>query len=171
MTKPTLFLFVGYPGAGKTTAARVISAATGGTHLWADNVRWDIFKQPQHSLAESTELYDLLNKRTAELLREGQCVIFDTNFNHRADRDTLRKIAAENGARTVLIWLTTPLDLAHERAVHSDTTRNGYTVNMTHDTFEQIVQKLEEPSAEEYPLKFDGTDLDIEKLKAAVRQE
>lgn len=166
MVKPQLFLFVGYPGAGKTTAARVLEETTGATHLWADNVRWKMFKQPNHSTTESRELYEHLNDRTAELLRSGKSVIFDTNFNFRADRDYLRHIAAENGAETVLIWLTTPLALAHDRAAHSDTTRNGYTINMTHVMFENIVSKLEEPSDDENPTKYDGTKLDVAALKA-----
>lgn len=166
MTKPTLFLFVGYPGAGKTTVAKVLEAATGATHLWADNVRWQMFKQPTHSAQESRELYEHLNDRTAELLRSGKSVIFDTNFNFRVDRDYLRHIAEEDGAQTVLIWLTTPLQIAHDRAAHSDITRNGYTVNMTHEMFENIVSKLEEPTKDENPIKFDGTKLDVAALKA-----
>ena len=166
MAKPTLFLFVGFPGAGKTTAAKIIEEATGATHLWADNVRWRMFQQPTHSATESRELYEHLNDRTAELLRAGKSVIFDTNFNFRADRDYLRHIASENGAETVLIWLTTPVEVAHERAAHSDTTRNGYTVNMTHEMFENIVSKLEIPIKNENPIKFDGTKLDVAALKA-----
>lgn len=164
--KPKLYLFVGYPGAGKTTAARILEAATGASHLWADDMRWQMFKQPSHSPQESQALYKHLNDQTAQLLRSGTSVIFDTNFNHRGDRDHLRHIARENGAETVLIWLNTPVEVAHERAVHSDTTRNGYTVNMTHDMFENIVCKLEEPGSDENPIKFDGTKLDVMALKA-----
>ena len=163
---PTLYLFVGYPGAGKTTVARIIEEATGAAHLWADNVRWEMFKEPQHSAQESRELYEHLNDQTAQLLRAGKSVIFDTNFNFRADRDYLRHIAEENDAKTVLIWLTTPVEIAHERASHSDTTRNGYTVNMTHQMFENIVCKLEAPTKDENPIKFDGTKLDVAALKA-----
>ncbi|MDL2342113.1 MAG: ATP-binding protein [Patescibacteria group bacterium] len=166
MSAPTLYLFVGYPGAGKTTAARVLEQATGAVHLWADNLRWEMFKQPSHSALESRELYEHLNDQTAQLLRTGKSVIFDTNFNFRADRDYLRHIAEENGAQTVLIWLTTPVEVAHERASHSDTTRNGYTVNMTHDMFYNIVSKLEPPTEDENPIKYDGTKLDVAALSA-----
>ena len=165
MSTPTLYLFVGYPGAGKTTVAQIIEQATGATHLWADNVRWEMFKQPSHTAKESRKLYEHLNKQTTELLCAGKSVIFDTNFNFRADRDYLRRIAKDNGANTVLLWIATPLEIAHERAVHSDTTRNGYTVNMTHDMFENITSKLEEPTKDENFIKIDGTKLDVEALK------
>lgn len=167
MGKPKLILFVGYPGAGKTTAARIIEAATGAVHLWADNERWRMFGQPTHTHEESQRLYEHLNDATAQLLQQGKSVIFDTNFNYRADRDYLRTIAQQNDAETVLIWLNTPLELAHDRAVHSDTTRNGYTVNMTHDEFEAITAKLEAPTPDENPIIINGTDID----EAALRRQ
>lgn len=164
MSQPCLYLFVGYPGAGKTTFANILQAATGAVHLWADDERWKMFEKPTHTTAESHQLYEHLNTVTAELLKQGKSVIFDTNFNHRADRDYLRQIAIDNQAKTVLIWLTTPLETAHDRAVHSDTTRNGYTVNMTHEEFSSITSKLEAPGEDEKPLAFDGTKLDATAL-------
>lgn len=165
MNKPKLYLFVGYPGAGKTTAAQALEESTGSVHLWADHERWKMFQQPTHHPSESKQLYDSLNDETAKLLRDGKSVIFDTNFNHRADRDYLRKIAFEADAETVLIWMTTPYEVAHDRAVHSDTTRNGYTVNMTHEMFENITSKLEKPTEDEQAIKIDGTKIDISALK------
>ncbi len=166
MSHPKLYLLVGYPGAGKTTTAKIIHEATGATHLWADHVRWQMFKQPRHSDAESHKLYSYLNNLTAKLLRSGTSVIFDTNFNYRSDRDHLRKIAQDNGAQTVLIWLTTPINIARERAVHNHTTRNGYTVNMTNEMFQSITDKLEQPTEDENPIKIDGTKLDTVALSA-----
>ena len=72
---------LGYPGAGKTTAAKVIHSLTGATHLWADHERRKLFATPNYSHAENIELYDKLNKTAAELLQQGKSVIFDTNFN------------------------------------------------------------------------------------------
>ena len=78
MTRPKLYLFVGYPGAGKTTASKIIAQHTGATHLWADHVRGKMFERPLHSVDESHQLYERLNQRTAELLAAGQSVIYDT---------------------------------------------------------------------------------------------
>ncbi len=53
---------------------------------------------------------------TEALLGQGQSVIFDTNFNFYKDREQLRAIATTHHVRCVLIWITTPKELAKKRA-------------------------------------------------------
>lgn len=169
MAKPTLYLFIGYPGAGKTTVAKLIVDRTGAVHLWADAERHKMFGEPTHSKEESIELYNYLNHRAGELLASGEDVVFDTNFNYLADRDKLREIAAQNGGQTQVIWLTTPPEIARERSVCVPGTRNGYTVGMSEEQFNNIVEKLEAPEKNEKVIKIDGAKLDanhaIELLK------
>ncbi len=156
--KPVLYLFVGYPGAGKTTVAQIVAQATGGVHLWADQERHKRFGEATHTVAESSELYRQLNDETAQLLSEGKTVIFDTNFNFFADRENLRRIATKHGAVTRLIWVTTPEQLAKDRATAQ--TRNGYNSKMSLEQFSSITSKLEVPSDDELPYIIDGTLID-----------
>jgi predicted kinase len=131
-------------------------------HLWSDAERHKMFGEPTHSKEESLKLYEYLNERAAKLLAEGKSVAFDTNFNFRADRQKLRDIATAQGADTIVIWMTTPEDVAHSRSVHAPELRNGYMVGMTHEQFDNIVSKLEEPGEDENIIKIDGSKLDIE---------
>lgn len=170
MSKPALYLFIGYPGAGKTTVAKIITDTTGGVHLWADQERHKRFGRPTHARQESLELYDELNKEAERLLGEGKTVIFDTNFNFAADRQQLREIATRQGAETVVIWITVPEDVAKSRAVHIADTRNGYTASMTEEQFEKIIAKLEPPTEDEKIIKIDGTKLDRPTVVAQLRQ-
>jgi predicted kinase len=158
--KPTLFLMVGYPGAGKTTVAQIIVEQTGAEHIWADLERHKMFGRPTHAQTESQELYAELNHRAEGLLAQGKSVVFDTSFNHRRDRDLLRGIANRQGADTVVVWVTTPQEIARDRAVHAKVVRNRYEFNMTGEEWDRIAGHLEPPAKDEKVIKIDGVKLD-----------
>lgn len=161
MDQPVLYLMLGYPGAGKTTVSRKIAELTGAVHLWADHERRAMFQEPTHSKAESDKLYAHLNRRTDELLSRGKSVIFDTSFNHFTDREYLRTIAAKHGARTVLLWLSTPRHTAQARAVdiaHAE--HNKYEQTMSLAEFNRIADHLEPPHPPEHAIEIDGTNFD-----------
>lgn len=168
MAKLRLYLFVGYPGAGKTTVAKLIHRTTGAVHVWADHERRDLFQTVTHTPEESVELYARLNQRTEQLLKAGKSVIFDTNFNYRRDRDYLRQIATRHGAETVVIWMTTPKSVARERATHDlHREQNRYHQTMSASEFEKLSDHLESPDEDENFIKIDGTELDNQE---AMRQ-
>lgn len=163
MHTPTLYLFVGYPGAGKTTTAKIIAELTGAEHLWTDKERRNMFGaayRPEHS----DELYQHLNKHTEQTLKSGGSVVFDTNFNHYKDREHLRRIATSAGAKTVLIWIKTPQELAYHRAV-TETNGKRLFVDMSHEDFERVASHLESPNDSERPIVLDGTKITPEYVK------
>ena len=170
MAKPKLYIFIGYPGAGKTTIAKRIAEETGAVHLWADLERHKLFSKPTHTLDESAKLYKMLNDSAEYLLAQGKSVVFDTNFNFFTDRQKLRDIAEKQSAETVLIWVRTPLDTARERAISEHETRNGYTVSMTAEQFNAIVAKLEPPAKYEKVIKINGTKVDDPELIKLLQQ-
>ena len=151
---------VGYPGAGKTSLAILISEATGAIHIWSDQERHKMFPNPTHSEEESLKLYDSLNKRTGQLLEGGNSVVFDTNFNFYEDRQKLRKIAEVNNAECKIVWLITPEDISRARAVQTPQIRNGYHTGMSNEQFDKIISKLEPPRDNENFIKFDASNLD-----------
>lgn len=160
MSRPKLYFFIGYPGAGKTTISEIIHKKTGAKHIWADFERNRLFDNPNHSEEESQKLYAQLDQAAEYLLSNGKSVIYDTNFNFLNDRQSKRDMAAEHGAEAILIWVTTPKSTSKKRAVHPSKKRNGYDFHMTSDQFDKIANKLEEPLKNEKVIKIDGTKID-----------
>lgn len=164
-----LYLMFGFPGAGKTTASRLIQAHTGAVHLWADHERKRRFHPPSYSHVENLKLYTALNDRADQLLSEGKSVIFDTNFNFYKDRQKLRDVAAKHGARTVVIWVKTPRDVARERAT-KDAHRQDTRVlgDMPVEHFERIAGNQQPPRSDETVIELDGTALTASTVGSAL---
>lgn len=160
---------LGYPGAGKTTIAHELAKQTGAVHIWADHERNRMFQAPTHSKNESDELYAYLNEVADQELAAGKTVVYDTNFSYYADRQLLGAIAAHYGVPTVLIWVTTPRDVAEHRAVHDSHQKDTRVWgNMSHADFKRIADHLEPPHADETVIAIDGSNIkeNLEKVQA-----
>lgn len=156
---PTLYLMLGYPGAGKTTIATMISELTGAVHLSSDSMRLQLFKKPQFTPAEHTALYKALDSRTEALLKSGKDVIYDANLNRRIHRMEKYNICQRSGARSVLVWVQTAKDLAKERATHDARMHLAPKGETLEQMFERIAHIIEEPEADEPFVTIDGTNV------------
>lgn len=170
MNQPTLYLMMGFPGAGKTTAAKIIAELTNATHLWADHIRRERIKNPTYSHSENQALYKNLNQETAAMLKKGQSVVFDTNFNFYRDREHLRTIASNCNAQCKLIWIQTPKPIAKSRAVDEPHLHKTRVLGaMPEDQFLRLSNQLETPKDNEKVIVLDGTKLTpkyiVEKLE------
>lgn len=160
MKQNCLFLMLGYPGAGKTTASKLIADVTGATHIWADQERRNLHPQPSYSQRENDELYTSLNTETDKYLRQGKDVVFDTAFNHYEDRQKLRQIATSHNAQTIVVWVKTPPQVSKDRAQNSHNHAHTRLLgNMTDEHFHALQNKLEVPKSDERTIVLDGTKL------------
>jgi predicted kinase len=102
--RPTLFVMVGLPGAGKTTRARQLEAEKPALRLTPDEWMIPLFGEP-----EARGKRDVLEGRLVWLairaLRLGVSVVLDFGVWSRNERSALRWLAADVGAECHLVYL------------------------------------------------------------------
>ncbi len=171
MAKPTLYLMLGYPGAGKTTISEYIYKYTGAVHLNSDQFRLRMFKNPLGiSETEHENIYRLLDHITERTLKSGKSVIYDANLNRYTHRKEKYDIAKRAKAKVKLIWVKTSLEEARRRATisaeqHPDHRPFG---NMDPKVFERLTAQIEIPKKEEKAIEIEGNSIKPEMIKQAL---
>lgn len=111
---PTLFVLVGLPGAGKTTAARRLEVEHRALRLSPDE-----WMQPLFGRSEADGARDVLEGRFVWLagraLRLGSSVVLDFGLWGRDERSALRHLAAQAGGRYDLVYLPVEEDVQRRR--------------------------------------------------------
>ncbi|HKO92481.1 MAG TPA: ATP-binding protein [Polyangiaceae bacterium] len=109
MNSPTLYLICGLPGAGKTTRARQLVQALGAVHLAPDE--WIVGLGV--SLVDfdfRVRLQNCMLPHAGRLLACGVSVAIEFGSWHREERERIRQVAIQQGARAELHFLDAPLD-------------------------------------------------------------
>lgn len=160
---------VGYPGAGKTTVAQIISRLTGAKHVWASKVRRDRFDEKNYQPGNSDRLYQDLNAEVESQLKASDSVVYDTNFRFRSDRDNMQLMAKRAGANLVLVWVQTPEEIARRRAVEeSDDKPTRIWGNMSSQRFDELVTDFDDPTDDEKPIIIEGQGVTDEMVANAL---
>ncbi len=171
MIKPTLYLMLGYPGAGKTTVAEYIAQLTGAVHLNSDQFRLNMFKNPlEISETEHENMYRMLDHITKQTLGSGKSVIYDANLNRYAHRKEKYDIAALSGAKARLIWVKTDENEARKRATVEAKSYPAHRPfgNMEPKVFERLINQIEPPKNSEKSIIINGNKIDAKTIKKAL---
>jgi len=163
--KPTLYLMMGYPGAGKTTIAKLIADLTGAVYLSSDELRFEMFENPQFDAREHEALYKELDRRTQQLLEQRKSVVYDANLNRKIHRQEKYTICENTSAKPLLIWVKTPKDVAKDRVLSRRSNglipKNESAASM----FERITEIIEEPLSDERPVVIEGIGVDERRIR------
>lgn len=151
LLRPTLILFYGYPGAGKTFVARQLANELQAAHVQDDRIRGELFEQPRFDRQENEIVGHLMEYMTEEFLKSGVSVIYDTNAMRKGQRRNLRELARKCKAASVLIWLQIDLETAFDRVVKRDKRKldDRYALQIDRTTFENIVHYMQNPDLTE----------------------
>lgn len=167
--QPTLYLMMGLPGAGKTTAAKIIERLTGSVRLSSDEARLMLWEAPVFNEAEHQLLYEYLDEQTSRLLKADRSVIYDANLNRYEHRQEKYELARALGATTKLCWVQTPPEIAKNRRIKDDLTHLVPSSDESPaEMFERISKLIETPEKSESFIVLDGTKITSDYVARAL---
>ncbi len=157
MPKPVVYIMCGLPFSGKTTLARALVARCGVTHLDLDIMAMAEGLFPEVGVSEEQwgKIFENAHHRSAELLKSGKSVVFDSVNFDRGVRDRIRTDAERVGCSARVIYLQLPLEEIERRrqANRSSCARP----EVLESDWQEIVNGFEIPTEDEDVLLFDGT--------------
>lgn len=148
LNKPTLMMLYGFPGSGKTYFARQICEDLHAAHIQSDRIRNELFDKPRYDSQEDEIISHLMDYMAEEFLHAGISVIYDMNTARLTKRRSLRDLARNTKAQSVLIWLQIDLESAFNRSIKRDRRRTDdkYTQPLDRTTFEALCAKMQNPT-------------------------
>ncbi len=158
LTRPTLILFYGYPGAGKTFLARQLSEDLQAAHVQSDRIRFELFDQPRYDRQENQIVDHLMHYMTEEFLSAGISVLYDINAARTIQRRDLRELARKHKAEVLLLWLQIDQDSAYTRVSKRDRRKHDdkYSSSISRSVFEQQAGSMQNPLATEEYMVISG---------------
>jgi predicted kinase len=112
---PVLIVVSGLPGTGKSYVATRLAQKTNSIVLESDALRKVLFPVPTYSAEESTRLFRAINRLAEDLLKKGVPVVIDSTNLAERDREYLYHIAEHTRSKLVLVKVTAPRELVHQR--------------------------------------------------------
>lgn len=169
--EPTMFILIGFPGAGKTFFARQFSEHTNAIHINEDRIRYEIYKEPTYSPQEDQAIFGVVNYMLEATLSSKQSVIVDGSNYRLTRRKTLRDMAKKAGYKELIVWVQTDAETAFDRASSRDRRHidDKYSQSINELTFDRIMRAFKRPHYEEYVV-ISGKHVFRNQLAAVVRK-
>lgn len=158
LTKPTLFMLYGFPGAGKTYFARQLCEHINAAHVQADRIRYELFEEPRFDKQENQIVRQLTQYMAEEFLRAGISVVYDMSASRLADRRAMRDMARKMKVEPVLVWLQIDHESAFVRASKRDHRKadDKYSIPLNQAIYEAIVSRMQNPTNTEDYIVISG---------------
>jgi predicted kinase len=151
-----LFIICGISFAGKSTLGKRIAQRFGYREVDVDDMKCDLYgpdiQDEDLSHTDWVRVYAETDKRIESYLQTGKTVIDASRNFRKRERQLARQIAAKLEVEVVTIFVDTPEDVARHRLLENRNKPSRRDV--TDKDFEEILQVIEPPTADETPLVF-----------------
>jgi predicted kinase len=142
-------VYCGLPGVGKSTASEYTAEQLSATRYRSDEVRYDLFDDPDYTPEEMARTYEEMLDRTRTDLESGRDVVVDGTFKLSRDRERAKALAEDTGAALQFVRVTCPAEVVRERIV-----------NRTDDASDADLSVYETIKSEFNPLEADHVVID-----------
>jgi predicted kinase len=147
-TVPTLTLFCGLPGAGKTTLAKRLAAAGAGVRICTDDWQAEL-GIPHEDTGFHDRLQPVLYRHALTLLDSGTDVILEDGLWMRSERAEKFADARLRGARIVLHVFDVPRDVLWDRLQRRRANADAGAYPLGEEELDWAVRIFQPPSAGE----------------------
>ena len=115
MSRPSLIVCCGLPGAGKSTVSGYVADRLGAVRYRSDEIRKELFPEPSYDRAESIRTYDELLGRTRTTLEDGRDVVLDATFSSCEYRGRVELLASDVDVEATFVRVTCDPTVLRER--------------------------------------------------------
>ncbi|AGB38288.1 AAA family ATPase [Natronococcus occultus] len=136
MARPTLIVYCGLPGVGKSVASAYTAEQLGAERYRSDRVRKRLFPDPDYTSEETDATYTELLGLAREDLSAGTDVVLDATFQSKPYRDRAGEIADAVGADCTFVHVDCDLSVVKDRI-------ESRTDSVSDARFEQYLQLRE----------------------------
>lgn len=154
MHSPRLVVYCGLPGVGKSTVSEYTAEQLSATRYRSDEVRYDLFDDPEYTPAEIRKTYQELLNRTRRELAAGRDVVVDGTFKQARHREQAETVARETSATLQFVRVICPPEVVRKRITNR--TDDASDANLS--VYKELREEFE-PLESEYVVINNGESL------------
>jgi len=157
MKKPVQYLLVGFPYSGKTTLAKEFEKRLGFAHINIDQLKFDkgytdVGDDDVPDLVWN-QIFDEADKLIVKYLSGGKSVANEYAWITKEWRNRARKVAADAGFQTKVIYVRLPKEVIWRRWEENSKTKTRF--HWPKEEFERYIKDFEELTPDEDVIIYD----------------
>lgn len=169
INQPYLMLVIGLPGSGKTFFAEKFAQAFNTTLINLNDLRFELFAQPNFSKDEESHLEKIGRFLLPELMRSRRAIMLEGCLEARSDREAYRQIAKQHGYQVVTIWVQNTENTTRLRSTKKlKQAPRKYLLN--DEQFLSMAKRFTVPNLRENPVVISGNHTFSTQARSVLRK-